>query len=80
MPALSILVLVLAADLDATARASKYWVFFADKGCVDEAETAAALGELAQSYNPRGIERRCLRRTAAGRPARAKKPKKRSGA
>ena len=39
------------------------WVFFEDKGPIDH---AAALAELAQTYDARAVERRRLRRTAPG--------------
>ncbi len=39
------------------------WVFFADKGPLDE---AASLRDLERTYNARAIERRRLRRTAPG--------------
>lgn len=66
MLALSMLVLLCAADLRAAESESAVWVFFADKGCADRADTAAALGELSKSYNTRAIERRRARRTAPG--------------
>ncbi len=50
-------------QLDASAAAVRVWVFFADKGPIDE---AAALRELEQSFTARAIERRRLRRTAPG--------------
>ncbi len=39
------------------------WVFFRDKGPID---VSAALRGLEQSYNPRAVQRRRLRRTAPG--------------
>ncbi len=46
---------------------AKAWVFFADKGLHSEAEIQAALKEVAQTYNPRAIQRRQLRGSAARR-------------
>ena len=39
----------------------KTWVFFADKGVPPGAARAAALREVAVSYNPRAVQRRLLR-------------------
>lgn len=44
-------------------RSAPVWVFLGDKGPID---VGAALADLQRTYNPRAIERRRLRRTAAG--------------
>lgn len=42
------------------------WVFFSDKGFVDEDAERAAVAALETTYNPRAVQRRRLRRTAPG--------------
>ncbi|MBU0618298.1 MAG: S8 family serine peptidase, partial [Planctomycetes bacterium] len=44
----------------------KVWVFFADKRVSSPEAYAAALAAVEQEYNPRAVQRRRLRRTAAG--------------
>lgn len=44
----------------------KVWVFLKDKGPMTAAETAAALARAAETYNPRAVQRRQLRRTDPG--------------
>lgn len=45
---------------------AKQWVFFTDKGLSSEGARRRAMEELAECYNQRALERRCLRRTAEG--------------
>ncbi len=40
---------------------TKTWVFFTDKGIRSDEERAAALADVAASYNPRAVQRRILR-------------------
>ncbi len=56
----------LAAELARSATPVKAWVFFADKGYPDRAALQSALAELEETYNPRALRRRSLRRTAPG--------------
>ncbi|MBL8879735.1 MAG: hypothetical protein JNG88_11505, partial [Phycisphaerales bacterium] len=50
----------------AATRGSKYWVYFCDKGASSSRQLAAAIAALEQSYSPRAVQRRQLRRTASG--------------
>jgi len=46
--------------------AIKLWVFFPDKGSMSAADKATALAHTAETYNPRSVQRRQLRRTDPG--------------
>lgn len=53
-------------DLPVASDAVRVWVFFNDKAIHGDAERAEALRQVAESYDPRAIERRRLRRTRPG--------------
>lgn len=52
--------------LDDLGHPVKAWVFFQDKGLGSAADEAAALAELASTWNERSIQRRTLRRSSPG--------------
>jgi subtilisin family serine protease len=53
--------------LEAEPGPAKAWVYFVDKGHADPVAEAAAVGQVAATYNPRAVRRRALRGQHAAR-------------
>jgi subtilisin family serine protease len=51
--------------LDREGAPAKVWVFLTDKGFVSDEQRQAAIGKVQAEYNPRAVQRRALRGTAA---------------